>query len=91
MHKNEVIKSAKIPAGSRTYFIDIKQTRTKAKYLKITESKRMENGLFEKHKVILFEEDIQPFMKVLSNALKYFPSYKMPGESTTKQLPKASV
>ena len=68
------IESLKIDAGKRTYFLDVKQTRERLKYVKITESKRLEDGEFERHQILIFEEDIYKIMDAFQSALKHFPS-----------------
>jgi len=44
MTEHNEIASIQIPAGKRTYFFDVKQSRENTKYLKISENKRLENG-----------------------------------------------
>ena len=61
--RREDIFSQAIRAGKRTYFFDVKATRTDQYYLTITESKRRfdaEQGKFyyEKHKLFLYQEDL---------------------------------
>lgn len=56
--------SKAVKAGKRTYFFDIKVTRSNDFYLTITESKkRIENEktFFEKHKMFLYPEDFEKF------------------------------
>ncbi|TAE19589.1 MAG: DUF3276 family protein [Bacteroidetes bacterium] len=65
------IYSEKISAGRRTYFLDIKQTTDGAKYLKITESKQS-SGNFERHNILLFEEDIDKFNRVFCEVISKF-------------------
>ena len=54
----EEIFSERVKAGKRTYFFDIKATRSNDYYLTITESKRRykEYGFtYEKHKIFLYK------------------------------------
>ena len=58
--------SKSVRAGKRTYFFDVKATKSNDYYLTITESKRRfnnENGkfFFEKHKLFLYKEDFEKF------------------------------
>ena len=57
--------SKAVRAGKRTYFFDIKGTRSNDFYLTITESKkRVDHGdkvFFEKHKMFLYPEDFEKF------------------------------
>lgn len=69
------IHSKVIRAGKRTYFFDVKSTRSDEFYLTITESKKRfgENGKFsyEKHKIFLYKEDFQKFMESLQEVVDY--------------------
>lgn len=65
-----------VRAGKRTYFFDVKATRTNQQYLTITESKRRfseEQGKFfyEKHKVFLYSEDFEKFKDGLNAAITF--------------------
>lgn len=78
MNKHNKIESVKVSSGKRTYFIDVKESRENAKYLKISESKRIENGDYERHQIIVFEEDINKVAEAISQLLVHFPCYKKP-------------
>ena len=72
MTDNTTIESAKIEAGKRTYFPSVKWTKENSKYLKICESKQMEDGHFERHQVLIFEEDINKITESLQHLLRHF-------------------
>ena len=78
MSNDKDIENIKIAAGKKTYFVDVKQTREGAKYLKISESKRLDNGEYERHIIMIFEEDINNIVEALRRALQHFPLYKKP-------------
>jgi hypothetical protein len=63
-----------VRAGKRTYFFDVRSTRSKDHYLTITESKRRyrEDGshYYQKHKIFLYKEDFEKFTGALSDAIK---------------------
>jgi len=64
--RREEIFSRAIRAGKRTYFFDVKATRSNEYYLTITESKRRFNNdqgkfFYEKHKLFLYKEDFDKF------------------------------
>ena len=68
------IYSQRIKAGKRTYFFDIKATKSNDYYLTITESKKRfkDDGFFyEKHKIFLYKEDFVKFIDALQNAMDY--------------------
>jgi hypothetical protein len=75
------IYSAKVKAGKRTYFFDVKSTRSNDYYLTITESKKRfkEDGFtYEKHKIFLYKEDFNKFMEALTNTVNHVKHELMP-------------
>ena len=65
------IYSKSVRAGKRTYFFDVKSTRSNELYLTITESKRRFNQqtgkfFYEKHKLFLYREDFDKFREALT-------------------------
>lgn len=68
----EEVYSKKVRAGKRTYFFDVKATRANDYYLTITESKkRLEDGVFIKHKIFLYKEDFEKFVEGLNETVEY--------------------
>lgn len=68
--------SESVRAGKRTYFFDVKSTKSNDFYITITESKRRwsnEDGRFyyEKHKLFLYKEDFDKFSNGLQGAIDY--------------------
>ena len=83
--RREDIFSQAIRAGKRTYFFDVKATRTDQYYLTITESKRRfdaEQGKFyyEKHKLFLYQEDFEKFANGFETAIKFIQTGEKPAE-----------
>lgn len=83
--KNEVLSRA-VKAGKRTYFFDVKSTRTDELYLTITESKRKFNAetgtfFYEKHKVFLYKEDFEKFQNALAGVIDFIQTGKVPEET----------
>jgi hypothetical protein len=75
------IYSAKVKAGKRTYFFDVKSTRANDFYLTITESKKRfnEDGFtYEKHKIFLYKEDFNKFLEALTNTVSHVKNELMP-------------
>ena len=69
------IFSKAIRAGKRTYFFDVKATKSNDHYVTITESKkRYQNDgryFYEKHKIFLFKEDFEKFLEGLEESIHY--------------------
>ncbi len=75
------IYSKRVRAGKRTYFFDVKATRSNDYYLTITESKRRykEDGYFyEKHKIFLYKEDFDKFVDALRDSVDHVKTELMP-------------
>ena len=75
------IFSQRVRAGKRTYFFDVKATRSNDYYLTITESKRRykEDGYFyEKHKIFLYKEDFDKFVDALRGTVDHVKNELMP-------------
>ena len=78
--KMESIYSKRIRAGKRrTYFFDVRATRGNDYYLTITESrKRFDDSGYDRHKVFLYKEDFNKFVKALNEAVDYVKTELMP-------------
>ncbi len=75
------IYSQRVRAGKRTYFFDVKSTRSNDYYLTITESKRRykDDGYFyEKHKIFLYKEDFDKFLEALKGTVDHVKTELMP-------------
>ena len=68
----ENVFSRRVRAGKRTYFFDVKATRsTNDYYIVITESKRVEEHEYQKHKLFLYKEDFRKFLDALSETVDH--------------------
>lgn len=71
MQDDKVVKSETIRCGKRTYFFDVKVASNNDRYLKITETRLMEeNEPRKRSMVMIFPEDIDRFNSVLSHMSK---------------------
>ena len=61
----------RVRAGKRTYFFDVKVTRHSDHYITITESKRVGESEYEKHKIFLYREDFVKFVNALHDVVDY--------------------
>ncbi|MDR0540342.1 MAG: DUF3276 family protein [Spirochaetaceae bacterium] len=64
--------SSKVLLRSRSYFFNIKENRNGDLYFNIVESKNRDGNGFERQSVIVFEEDLQEFLKGFDETLKVF-------------------
>ena len=75
------IYSQRVRAGKRTYFFDVKSTRSNDYYLTITESKRRykdDGYYYEKHKIFLYKEDFNKFIQALNGTVDHVKNELLP-------------
>lgn len=80
-NEKQEIFSQRVKAGKRTYFFDVKATRSNDYYLTITESKRKfkDDGFFyEKHKIFLYKEDFGKFLEALQSSVDHVKTELLP-------------
>lgn len=78
--KIESVYSTRVRAGKRrTYFFDVRSTRGNDYFLTITESrKRFDNNGYDRHKVFIYKEDFNKFIKAVSEAIDFVKTELMP-------------
>jgi len=78
--KVESVYSKRIKAGKRrTYFFDVRETRGNDYYLTITESrKKFDSDGYDRHKIFLYKEDFNKFVKGLGEAVDFVKTELMP-------------
>ena len=78
--KMESLYSKRLRAGKRrTYFFDVRSTKGNDYYLTITESrKRFDDNGYDRHKVFLYKEDFNKFVKSLTEAIDFVKTDLMP-------------
>ncbi len=70
-YKDEIF-TRRVRAGKRTYFFDVKSTKSeKDFYITVTESKRIGEDEYEKHKIFLYKEDFDKFRDALAETVQY--------------------
>lgn len=61
----------------RSYFFNVKENRHGDIYLTLVESKKSESGSgYDRHQVVVFEEDFDRFTKELSKAIEFVKKSK---------------
>lgn len=78
--RQESVYSKRIKAGKRrTYFFDVRETRSNDYFLTITESrKRFNDEGYDRHKVFVYKEDFNKFLKALSETIDHVKTDLMP-------------
>ena len=79
-NRMESIYSKRIRAGKRrTYFFDVRATRGNDYYLTITESRKRFTGEgYDRHKIFIYKEDFNKFIKGLNETVDYVKTELMP-------------
>jgi hypothetical protein len=78
--KMDSVYGRRIKAGKRrTYFFDVRSTRGNDYFLTITESrKRFNDDGYDRHKIFLYKEDFNKFLRALNEAVDYVKTELMP-------------
>ena len=76
----ESVFSKRIRAGKRrTYFFDVRETRGSDYFLTITESrKRFDDNGYDRHKIFIYKEDFNKFIKALGETIDHVKTELMP-------------
>lgn len=84
-YKDEIF-TKRVRAGKRTYFFDVKSTKSeKDFYITITESKRVGEDEYEKHKIFLYKEDFDKFRDALAETVEYVQAQLLEHAEVEKQ------
>lgn len=70
------VYSERLTAGTRTYFFNVKENRAGDLFLNLVESKKHGETGFERHQVMIFEEDIESFKMEFDRAVAYIRKNK---------------
>ena len=68
--------SSKTTIGKRTYFFNVKENRHGDLFLNIVESKKHGESDFERHQVIVFNEDLEEFLDEFQKAVDFMKKQK---------------
>lgn len=90
--EKDIVFSRDVRAGKRIYYLDVKKNRKEEMYLAITESKKVISGIgneaqisFEKHKIFLYQEDLDKFQETLQEVINYINKEKSAIEDTEQE------
>jgi hypothetical protein len=68
--RGEVFTS-KATSGKRTYFFNVKENRHGDLFLNVVESKKHGDTGFERHSIIVFNEDLDLFLEEFNKAVAF--------------------
>ncbi len=70
------IFSSRATSGKRTYFFNVKENRHGDIFLNMVESKKSGESNFERHSIIVFEEDLENFLNGFEQAIKFIREHR---------------
>jgi len=73
--------SIRANAGSRTYFFDVKESQDGTRYLVVSESRQNKVGVYEHHRVMVFEEHIEEFQLAMTQAIANLRKLREPSKA----------
>ncbi len=76
-----MIYSKRVRAGKRTYFFDVRSTRSNDYYLTVTESRRQQKDgdyIYEKSKMFIYKEDFNKFVEALQETVNHIKQELLP-------------
>ncbi len=68
--------SSRVTSGKRTYFFNVKENRQGDIFLNLVESKKSSEHEFERHSIIVFEEDLDNFLHCFDQAVRFIKGTK---------------
>ncbi len=63
--------TTQITAENRTYFFNVKENTRGDVFLQVVESKASEGLGFERHAVVVFEDEMRPFLQGLDKCIEF--------------------
>jgi hypothetical protein len=72
--RGEVFSSRAV-TGKRTYFFNVKENRHGDLFLNIVESKKHTEDSFERHSLIVFQEDLENFLDGFKRAVNFLKEH----------------
>ncbi len=65
------IYTTRASSGNRTYFFNVKENRNGDLFLNVVESKKHGDTGFERHQIVVFEEDLVEFLDEFNKAVEF--------------------
>lgn len=74
------VYSKRVKAGKRrTYFFDVRTTKSNDYYITITESKKKFNGDgYDRHKIFIYKEDFKKFLESMQETVEHVKTELLP-------------
>jgi hypothetical protein len=79
MERDEILSKV-LKSGRRTYFFDVRSTKSNDYYITVTESKKFTEAdgsfHFKKHKIYIYKEDFEMFKGLLDEMMTFVIDHK---------------
>ena len=63
--------TTQVPAENRSYFFNVKENRLGDVFLQIVESKNTDGAGFDRHAIVVFQDEMQTFLQGLNQSLEF--------------------
>ena len=83
MQDDKILFTEKVPAGKRTYFMDVMENQKGHKYLKLTES-RANDGEYIRSTVRVYQEDFDKLFTALNKMQSFIQANTPPSAQEEK-------
>ena len=67
--------TTEVTLDNRTYFFNVKENRMGDAFLQVVESKSTDGSGFDRHAIVVFEEDMQRFLAGLESSLQFMENH----------------
>ncbi|PIE97605.1 MAG: hypothetical protein CR988_07030 [Treponema sp.] len=78
--------TTQIQAENRTYFFNVKENTRGDVFLQIVESKSTEGTGFDRHAIVVFEEELRQFMTGFDDSLRFMEKYRRAKSKKTRSV-----
>ncbi len=79
--------TTQITAENRTYFFNVKENTRGDVFLQVVESKASEGVGFERHAVVVFEDEMRPFLQGLDKCIEFIEKNRKEKHKAKKSSP----
>lgn len=83
--------TTEVTLDNRTYFFNVKENRMGDAFLQVVESKSTDGSGFDRHAIVVFEEDMQRFLAGLESSLQFMEKSRKNRQKKTTDAGKKKV
>lgn len=83
--------TTQIPVENRTYFFNVKENRLGDIFLQIVESKNTDGAGFDRHAIVVFQDEMQTFLQGLNASLDFLEKRRKEKFKEKRERKQASI